>query len=491
MKTPNILVFMADHYRWDMAPPYKRAKTPNLDKIAEKGLAFDMAFCPSPHCCPSRATFFTGLYPSEHGVWNNVSVGNALSRGLFDDIPFFSDYLKRAGYDLFYSGKWHISALEGPADRGFSEGRIIVGNKSDYFLALGNSGPATYEWKFYTEDKGSWRTAVCDREDGQIIRPGFPDFRLYYTNEKPFSDEAVVDAAIEQLQNRRDKGRPWFQFVGVEGPHDPYNVPKRFLELYPLDEIELPESFEDEMLDKPNLYRRTRLCFSQLSREEHKKALQHYLAFCSYEDYLFGKVLDALERLGELDNTVVVFTSDHGDYAGEHGLWAKGLPCFNSAYRVPAIMYWKNGIKNPGRFVDEFVSLADFAPTFCEIAGVEENFKFSGFSLMPFLKGEKPEKWRDAVFTQTNGNEQYGIQRSVMTKKYKYVYNGFDFDELYDLENDPQQMRNLIKEPTLRPVIKEMCKKMWQFASDHRDVCINPYIMTAFAPFGPGIIFEE
>lgn len=490
MKKPNILVFMADHYRWDMAPPYKRAKTPNLDKVAEKGLTFDHAYCPSPHCCPSRATFFTGLYPSEHGVWNNVAVGNSLSRGLFDDLPMFSDYLKDAGYDLYYSGKWHISALEGPADRGFVEGKII-GNKSDYLIGLGNSGPATYEWKLFSEDKSSWRSDVAERKDGQIVRPGFPDFQLYYTKEKPFSDEVTVETAIEMLQNRKDKGKPWFQFVGVEGPHDPYNVPERFLKMYPLDEIELPESFDDEMLDKPSLYRRTRLCFSQLTREEHKKALQHYLSFCSYEDYLFGKVLDALEESGELDNTLVVFTSDHGDYAGEHGLWAKGLPCFNSAYRVPVVVYWKDGIKNPGRVVFDFVSLADFAPTFCEVAEIEETTEFSGFSLMDFLRDEKPEKWRDAVYTQSNGNEQYGIQRSVMTNKYKYVYNGFDFDELYDLEKDPFQINNLINEPEYRPVVKEMCEKMWSFAYKHKDVCINPYIMTGFAPFGPGIIFGD
>ncbi|MDD4493975.1 MAG: sulfatase-like hydrolase/transferase [Eubacteriales bacterium] len=488
MEKPNILVFMADHFRWDMAPPYKRAITPNLERLAANGLVFDHTYCPSPHCCPSRTTFFTGLYPSEHGVWNNVAVGNALSRGPYPGTPFFSDYMKNAGYDLYYTGKWHVSVFEGPSDRGFQAKKIIAG-KSDHFIQQGNTAPYTGEWSDYADMRKD--SADAQRKPGHIIRPGYPDYVQYYVNEKPFSDEAVVEAAISMIKARGKPGKPWFQFVGTEGPHDPYNVPQRFLDLYPLDEIELPESFDDDMTDKPAFYRRTKSYFSQLTEIEHKVSLQHFLAFCSYEDYLFGKVYEALEESGECDNTLILFTSDHGDYAGEHGLWTKGLPCFNSAYRIPLVMSWKNGIKNPGRKIDHFVSLADFAPTFCEIAGVSEKTAFSGISLLSLMSGQKPNQWRDAVFTQSNGNEQYGIQRSVMTQKYKYVYNGFDFDELYDLQKDPLQMENIINDPQNREIVKEMCKKMWSFAFAHKDVCINPYIMVGFAPFGPGIIFEE
>lgn len=104
---------------------------------------------------------------------------------------------------------------------------------------------------------------------------------------------------------------------------------------------------------------------------------------------------------------------------------------------------------------------------------------------------EKPANWKDAVFTQSNGNEQYGIQRSIMTKEYKYIYNGFDFDELYNLEKDPSQMKNLINDPEYQPVVRSMCKKMWKFAYEHKDTCINSYIMVGLAPFGPGLAFEE
>jgi arylsulfatase A-like enzyme len=116
MSKPNILIYMTDQQRGDTVPPYGRAITPNLDKLAREGIAFSQTFCPSPHCCPSRATFFTGLMPSEHGVWNNIEVGNALSRGPFPHTRYWSDDLLEAGYKLYYSGKWHVSALEDPVN---------------------------------------------------------------------------------------------------------------------------------------------------------------------------------------------------------------------------------------------------------------------------------------------------------------------------------------------------------------------------------------
>jgi choline-sulfatase len=110
---------------------------------------------------------------------------------------------------------------------------------------------------------------------------------------------------------------------------------------------------------------------------------------------------------------------------------------------------------------------------------------------MPFLHGEAPADWRDAIFTQSNGNELYGIQRSVTTRRWKYVYNGFDFDELHDLERDPHETKNLAGDPAHAAIVREMCQRMWRFAREHGDVCVNPYIMVSLAPYGPGVAFEE
>ncbi len=490
MNKPNLLVFMTDQQRWDTAPPFTRAVTPYLDALAAEGVTFSGTYCPSPHCCPSRATFFTGLYPTEHGVWNNVQVANALSRGLNPGVKLFSDDLRDAGYELYFSGKWHVSSLETPADRGWQvngpQEQAVTESKLkelrskrewDQYRRIGSAGPGL-------------------RADFEIQRPGYGTFTISGVDESPFRDRETVDEALQWFAERKnrpeaaDASAPWCQFVGTLGPHDPYRVPQKYLDLYP-DPIPLPENFYDRMTDKPAMYRRIRALYDQLSPEEHQEAMRHYLAFCSYQDALFGEILAALEASGEADNTVVLYVSDHGDYMAEHGIWAKGLPCFEAAYRVPAVMRWPQGIVNPGRDVDAFVSLADFAPTFLELAGLSPDRSFTGSSLVPFLKDEAVEDWRDAIFTQSNGNEQYGIQRSVTTDQWKYVYNGFDFDELYDRWADPEETTNLADNANYRPVIRDLCRRMWQFAYDHNDTCINSYIMVGLAPYGPGIIFDE
>jgi arylsulfatase A-like enzyme len=223
---------------------------------------------------------------------------------------------------------------------------------------------------------------------------------------------------------------------------------------------------------------------------EHKESLHHYLAFCSYQDALFGQLLDTLDQRGLLDDTIVIYVSDHGDYMGSHGLWAKGLPAFQEAYHICSVVGY-GGISARGRIFDQFVSLADYAPTILELAGISPDREFTGKSLCSFLHGQAPAEWRDTLYTQTNGNELYGIQRAVFDKKYKFVFNGFDYDELYDLEQDPHEQHNIIGQEGTGPIVREMSRRMWQFAYDHQDNVVNPYIMTALADYGPGIIFSE
>lgn len=471
---------MTDQQRGDTIPPSGKALTPNLDRFVNEGLVFSNAYTVSPHCCPSRATFFTGLYPSQHGVWNNVDVGNALSRGLYEGVRLWSEDLKEAGYDMYFHGKWHVSALESPADRGFNGVQTKNENKNYRHVR-----PNPYEWEIYSNIQG-----VQQRLHGEIVRPGYPSYTHYGITDNPVHDRKVIDQAIETIRSR-SKGKPWCHYVGTLGPHDPYFVPQKYLDMYDLDDMELPENFTDLMQDKPAFYRKTRSVFDQLTEQEHKEAIRHYLAYCTYEDALFGELLEALEKSGEADNTLVIYLSDHGDYMAEHGLWCKGLPCFKGAYHIPLAMRWPKGIVEPGRVEPSFVTLADLAPTFLELAAIPLKRKFTGESLLPFLYNEKPTVWRDAVFTQSNGNELYGIQRSVMTKEWKYVYNGFDYEELYDLRTDPGETTNLYGKQEYDQIVKELSKRIWSFAHAVDDVCINPYIMVGLAPYGPGVAFEN
>lgn len=475
---------MTDQQRGDSVPPFGRAKLPFVERLAREGVVFSQAFCPSPHCCPSRATFFSGLYPSEHGVWNNVENGTALSPGLYDGVRLWSEDLRAAGYDLQFSGKWHVSRLEGPQHRGWQTTRCVPPVSSQ--AAFRHQPLPKRDWNVHHTPPAPGVT-----RHGHIRRPGYAPFYLYGECDDLSGDRQTVDDALAHIRGREYSRRPWCRYVGVTGPHDPYFVPQRFLDLYDMDEIELPANFSDRMQDKPALYRKNRDRFDQLSETQQREALHHYLALCSYEDALFGEVLDALEESGELDNTVIIYTSDHGDYASEHGLWTKGLACFRGAYHVPLIVRWPRGIKHPGRVVDEFVTLADIAPTLLELAGTVSPQKLSGRSLLPFLRGEGVCDWRDAVFTQSNGNEIYGIQRSVMTRDWKFVYNTFDYDELYDLRNDPGETRNLAREAQHQGVIRELSRRLWRFAEEHGDTHVGFYIFTGLAQHGPGILFEE
>lgn len=514
MSKPNILVFMTDQQRGDTVLDGNRALMPNIERFRAEGVTFAETYCPSPHCCPSRATFFSGLYPTEHGVWNNVNVGNTLSRGLKAGVRLWSEDLAEAGYQMRYVGKWHVSDVENPKDRGWTEGFLTSNaHRGDgetklwerYREIAAESTPEQRPEDFAPLNAD--RLPVMDaRNEAFIPRPGYPRYTHYGETENPFRDEEVVDDAVAFLDGLTvtggpDEKRPWALYCGTLGPHDPYFVPARFLDLYDLDSIQLPPDFYDRMHDKPGLYRRTRARFDALSEREHRQSIRHYLAFCSYQDYLFGRVLAALERTGQRENTLVLYVSDHGDYMGEHGLWCKGLPCFRGAYHVPAVVRWPAGIHQSGRVVDDFVSLADFAPTIREAVGVNSAVGDPmtkkvvgsvppGRSLLPFFRGERPADWRKELYTQTNGNELYGIQRAVFDRDYKYVYNGFDFDEFYDLRADPRETRNRAADPAYAELVREYCAKMWRFAYEHGDPAINPYIMVSLAPYGPAAAFQ-
>ena len=475
---------MTDQQNAQTILPSHVAKTPNIDAFVQKSMVFENAYTTSPHCCPSRAAFFTGLYPSQNNVWNNVEVDNALSRGLYDGVTCFPETLQKNGYHTVFAGKWHVSATEGPGERGFKE--VLNEYVSNYGRCIAGNHPVSNDWDQVYNDKGNIKLDNS-KQFGEIIRSGYPKYFQFGIDENPFSDALSVENACNHL-DAYDGSEPFMMYVGVTGPHDPYCAPQEFVDLYKDVELSLPESFDDPMDDKPALYRRTRSCFA-LTREEHLESIRRYLAFVSYEDYQFGKLMQHLRDNDLEKDTYVLFVTDHGDYMGAHGLWAKGLPCFREAYQICAVL--GGGDIEKGSRCDELVSIVDFAPTILELAGMESEHPIAGKSLVPLLHGKTPSDWRTEIYTQTNGNEIYGIQRAVWNKKWKYVFNTFDFDELYDLENDPLEMHNIIGKAEHAPVVKQMCKKMWAFARETKDTCTCPYIMVGVAPYGPGILLED
>ena len=484
-RRPNILIVMTDQEQGGVLDPGHPCRTPNADRLAAEGLRFDRTYTTTAHCCPSRATFMTGLYPSHHGIHNNVLNDAAQHVSLKPGVTTFSEVLRDAGYALGFSGKWHVSATEQPKDRGWEQ----------YHATAIQGEWHGMRWERFRELA---REPECDapRGRGELLRPGWGRYRLYGTSEPnpeadPFvpGDLHTVQTGIRALGDLARQDKPWCLFVGTVGPHDPYIIPEHYATMYDPADVDLPPSYHDTLLDKPRIYQRQRRFWSQLTEDEYREAIAHYWGYCTMQDDLLGKVLEALEASGQADDTLVIFCSDHGDYAGAHGLFMKGVAAFDECYRVPCVARWPRGIARPGRLVDEFVSLADFAPTFADLAGAEMPAT-SGGSLVPFLRDERPADWPDAMYSQFNGVELYYSQRFVQTKEWKYVYNGFDFDELYHLSEDPHCLRNLAEDPRFRPVVEAMCRRMWRRGYQERDIDCNPYPTVSMAPFGPAVGLE-
>jgi len=486
-KRPNILIVMTDQQRADAVSLASDGWTPHLAAFAKDAVNFSETYCPSPHCCPSRTTFFTGLYPSRHGVWNNILNGQALTRDPRPGTPMWSTELARMGYDLHYSGKWHVASATTPKDYGWREHFVSAVAGRDHH------GPKWEDYKRHAQEGA----ATGSRVPGVINRPGYPDKPLYATlpvGSKLAHDESALEGALEALdQVRESPDQPWAIYAGFFAPHDPYTISREWLDRVPDEAVTLPTSYSDEMHDKPAIYRRIReQIWGQLSPEEAREARRHYLASCAYNDSQFGRLLERVKAIGAENDTLVIFVSDHGDYAGDHGLFTKGIAAFRGAYHVPAFVRWPGGGIGGGRVCSELVSLADFGPTILDLAGIDfSTTAFSGRSLTPLLRGHAVPGWREFLATQCNGVELGYSQRAIFNKDWKYVFNGFDYDELYELRTDPHELVNLATRAEHRETIRGLCRRLWQMAHAENDTMINDYYTVGLAPFGPAQAFGD
>ncbi|NLV74614.1 MAG: sulfatase-like hydrolase/transferase [Chloroflexi bacterium] len=480
---PNILIVQNDQFGGAALDPGHPCRTPNADRLAAEGVRFSQTYTIAAHCCPSRASFMSGLYPSRHGIRNNVLNATAQATSLRPGTRLFSEALQEAGYRLAFAGKWHVCADERPRDRGWQESDLVTS------VAPEHHGRTWAQWRAYAERLDD----SAPRGRGEILRPGWGRYRLYGTAADdpvsaplPRGDWNIVQAGIRALQGlTADQSSPWCCYIGPNGPHDPYIIPEHYATMYDPADVALPPNYRDDFADKPRVLQRLRReRWSQLTDDEVREAIAHYWGYCTLQDDLLGLVLEALDRTGQAANTLVLYCSDHGDYAGAHGLFAKGVAAYEEAYRIPCVMRWPNGIARAGRTEDCFVSMVDFAPTFAELAGAELP-DVHGRSLLPWLQGMCPDDWPDAIHTQFDGVELYYTQRMLRTRGWQLTYNGFDEDELYDLRADPHCLHNLALDPAYAPVMRELYARMWAQAERTTDYACNDYIPVSFAPWGP------
>lgn len=429
---PNIIFIMADQMTPFMTSPYGQsvAHTPNLRRLAARGTVFENAYCNSPLCVPSRASMFTGRLPAAVAAYDNASEFAA-------HCPTFPHYLKRAGYRTAVAGKCHFI---GPDQwHGFDERLTPCIFPSDFSMLPDWSKGPVY-------NKGTSVQAML-----RMLGPH------KWTRQLAF-DQMAFDRAMERLREHALGGReqPLFLNISFTQPHDPFTTTAEFLDLYRGADIPMPRDHGDIRRLSPTyewfiihhgLNRET------LAPERIREARRNYLGMISWVDHKVGLILDELATLGLEENSIVVFTSDHGEMLGEHGQWSKRLMLEWSS-RVPLIAAGAGRIP-AGRRVSAPVSLLDLFPTFTDIAGAAVETPLDGRSLLPLLNGAADGPGRP-VICEYLGEGSIEPIRMVRADGHKYIDVHNYGPQLFDLEKDPEETVNLAGRKDALAVEKKM-----------------------------------
>ncbi len=418
-RRPNVIVFFTDQQRWDTCGCYGANPmnlTPVLDRMASRGTRFESAFTVQPVCGPARACLQTGKYATRTGCWCN-------GLGLPPDEPTLARWFGAAGYLTAYIGKWHLAGTDGSGEHGLVPPELRGGY--EYWLAANilEFVSRPYDLNLY------------DGNGKKVHRPGY---RV----------DAQTDLALDFLRERsRDRGRPFFLFLSYLEPHF-QNDMKRFV---------APDGYAERL--KRNLWVPPDLA---PGKGDWEKELPDYYGMCARLDEHLGRLVTTMEETGLAENTVVLFTSDHGcHFCTRNGEYKRS--CHESSIRIPAVA-WGPGFDG-GRVVQNLVSIIDFTPTLLDTAGVAVPGGLDGRSVMPLVRG-RDTAWRDEIFIQISESQ---VGRALRTGRWKYGINAprkngwktpssaaYVEQYLYDLEADPHELDNLAGRTGTRTAAAEL-----------------------------------
>jgi len=445
---PNVLLIYSDQHRYDCVGVngHPLVRTPHLDQLAADGANFSHAFPPVPVCVPARCSFITGQWPTQHGATTNFD--GETSRPIDPNCPTMARSLRDCGFRTVHIGKWHVDHVRGPHEFGFDE----------YVPAR-----AYWEWR---------NSAGLPKPPSSNGLFGEPDLGIA-PEQSPAGWEA--GQVIRYLEQARDSNAPFLLRWHLGEPHLPCRPSEPFCGMYDPATIEPWPGFADTFENKPLIQRQMRATWEvdKFTWQDWAPSVAMYLGVVSQIDAQIGRVLEALARLGYADDTLVVYTTDHGDMCGSHGMIDKHCIMYDDVVRVPLIMRWP-GVIPTGTATDAFVSNAiDLPVTFCDAAGVEPPSTFSGRSALPAATGTESNPRQD-ILAMYHGN-QFGsyTQRMVRNRRWKYIWNATALDELYDLQNDPGELRNLAVLPESRPVLASMRKRLVEWMADTNDTLLN------------------
>ncbi|MFC5624796.1 sulfatase [Algoriphagus winogradskyi] len=438
---PNVLFISVDDLNnWiGLLNDYSDTKTPNIDKLAAKGVLFSNAHSQAPLCGPSRASIMTGLRPSTTGIYGMISDEKIRSENsTTSELTFLPEYFKENGYYTMGIGKlFHDHAPEGLFDES--------GGREKGFGPLPDE---RYVWDGYgTSDRKNYGRTSTDWG-------AFPEY------DSLMPDHQSVDWVIERLNKEYDK--PFFMGLGFLRPHVPLYVPQKWFDIHPLSEIQVAPYLSDDLNDIPEVGLKINDLPMMPSTEwaiesgEWKKIIQAYLACVSFVDYEIGRVMDALEKSGHADNTVIVLWSDHGYRLGEKGTFAKhGL--WESATKAPLLFVAPTLPK--GKVIDSPAEMLSIYPTLLELCSLPAYDKNEGKSLVSTMQGKSHEK--KAFALTTYGMNNHGIKADG----FRYIQYEDGTEELYDHTIDPYEFSNLAGNPTYAKRIRKMKKLLPEYNS--------------------------
>ncbi len=424
---PNIIVFFSDdHAAWAL-PSYgnREISAPHISELAETGAVMENAFTPCPVCSPARASFWTGLYPSQHGVHDHLAEDEPEVRetAWLDGIPTLADYLREAGYSAAMCGKWHCGAGETPKS-GF-----------DYWYSSWRKTPKYSAMTHKYSDQG------------QVVERAGYDTRI------------ITDAAIDFLRGR-DRENPFFLFIGYATAHNPWiNRDEELVAGY------RKASFDDIPDDSPYAFGEPGT--HPVAPDDPKEALAQYYASVTMIDEAVGRVLDELATQDEREETLIVYTSDHGLNMGHHGIWGKGngsepLNMLEESIRVPLILSHAGhaGQIAAGQRRVEQVNHCDLFMTLLDFAGArpQASDRFPGKSFRGLLAGEVNPAWDNRILVE------YGPVRAIHDGRYKLVQRRDGYENLlHDLERDPREQANLYRDPQCQDIARRLTAALESF----------------------------
>lgn len=442
-KRPNIVFVLTDDHRYDvmgfLGHPF--LETPHMDRLAREGVHFEKAMVTTSLCSPSRASILTGLYAHNHGVIDNYNP-------IDEDLTFFPEYLQQAGYETAFIGKWHMGDSD-EKQPGF-----------DHWIAFRGQGV------YYADGHGT------SREVPQADNTGYNINGEQVSQTKYITDE-LTDFSIDWLKGRSSE-RPFFLYLSHKGVHSDFVPADRHRGRYSNVHHRLPDRGPYEgnpkwVFDQENSRHGEGFAYNLADFDLNAYYVRYCEAVCGVDENL-GRLIEHLESAGQLDNTLLVYMGDNGFQFGDHGLIDKRT-AYEASIRVPLLMRYPQAIP-AGTTVRETVANIDIAPTLLEAVGITNVGEFDGQSFWTLAKGEPlSEPWRDAVLYEYFWEWNYPqtpTMHAVVGDRWKFIrYHGiWDTDELYDLENDPQESRNLIADPAQQERVAEMKRRVFELLND-------------------------